>query len=45
MLRAGITVRPKIRGNKHGALPTGTATIERSQGVSRSRAATLMTAK
>ncbi|XP_043213446.1 activated Cdc42 kinase-like isoform X2 [Amphibalanus amphitrite] len=41
MLRAGITVRPKVRGNKHSGLPTGTATIERSQGVSRSRAATM----
>ncbi|XP_037089033.1 activated Cdc42 kinase-like isoform X2 [Pollicipes pollicipes] len=45
MLRAGITVRPKIRGNKHNVTPTGVATIERSQGVARSKAAGLLNSK
>ncbi|KAK3875474.1 hypothetical protein Pcinc_019659 [Petrolisthes cinctipes] len=33
MLRAGVTVRPKIRGNKHNLATTGFSTIERSHGM------------
>lgn len=33
MLRAGVTVRPKIRGNKHNFSSTGFSTIERSHGM------------
>ncbi|XP_071534269.1 activated Cdc42 kinase-like isoform X2 [Panulirus ornatus] len=33
MLRAGVTVRPKIRGNKHNFSNSGFSTIERSHGM------------